>query len=271
MLLTEPPLNPKVNREKITMVMFETFDVPALYVANKAVLSLYSTGNETGLVFDSGDGVSYAVPIFQGYCLPYATIHTEVAGRDLTDYLLKLLNEKGYSFTTAGEREIVRDIKEKLCYVALDFDKELQTYTNKTNLIESYKLPDGQIITVSTERFQCPEVLFQPSITRMESFGIHQTCYNAISKCDTEIHWDLYSNIVLSGGTTMFPGVSDRMLKEIVALAPAAMKVRVSTSSKYSTWVGGSILASLSTFQNMLITKQEYDESGPSIVHHKCF
>jgi len=270
-LLTEPPLNPKVNREKTTMIMFENFCVPALYVANKAVLSLYSTGNTTGLVFDSGDGVSYAVPIYSGYCLPYGTLHTEVAGRDLTDYLMKLLNEKGYSFTTVGEREIVRDIKEKLCYVALDLDKELQACANNPKSEECYKLPDDQIITVSTELFQCAEVLFQPSIVGMESFGIHQTCYHAISKCDADIHWDLYSNIALSGGTTMLPGISDRMRKEIVTLAPAAMRLRVTTSSKYSTWVGGSILASLSTFEKMWITKQEYDEFGPSIVHRKCF
>ena len=253
------------------MVMFETFYVPALYVANQAVLSLYSTGSTTGLVFDSGDGVSYAVPIFSGCYLPYATLHTEVAGRDLTDYLMKLLNERGFSFNTACEREIVRDIKEKLCYVALDFEKELQTCLNKSTIDKTYKLPDGQIITVNTERFQCPEALFQPSITGIESFGIHQTCYHAISKCDIDIRWELYSNIVLSGGTSMLPGVSDRMHKEIVAHAPMAMKVNVFTSSKYCTWVGGSILASLSSFPKMWITKQEYDEFGPSIVHRKCF
>jgi len=272
-MLTEAPLNPKANRERMTQIMFETFGVPGMYVQIQAVLSLYSSGRTTGIVMDSGDGVSHTVPIYEGYALPHAMARVNLAGRDLTEHMMRLLTERGYQFTTSAEREIVRDVKEKLCYVALDFDNEVNESRISCAQEKTYELPDGNMISVGSERFRCAEVLFQPTLLGKEGMGVHETVFDSIQRCDVDIRKSLYENVVLSGGTTMFPGMGERMAKELTMLAPSTMRIKVIAppERKYSVWIGGAVVASLSTFEQMWVTKQEYDEMGPTVIHRKCF
>jgi len=276
-LLMEGPLNPKANRERMTQVMFETFNVPAMHIAIQAVLSLLGTGQSTGLVVQIGDGVSATVPIYEGTVVAHAILRLDLAGRDLTEYMGWLLTESGYSFLpwtlNESKRVLVRDVKEKLCYIALDFDSEMQVASECSALEKTYISPDDlEPITLNAERFRCPEVLFQPSLMGKESLGIHVATYQSIVKCDVDIQNYLYANIVLSGGSTMFPGIGERMKKELIVLAPGStLKVLARPERNNGAWIGASMLACMQTFEGMWISQSEYEEYGPQIAHSKCF
>jgi actin, other eukaryote len=271
-LLTEAPQNPKKNREKMMEIMFEHFNVPASYVALQGVLSLYASGRTTGIVLDIGDGVTHTIPVYDGYCIPNAVNRYDLAGRDVTDYMARLLEERGHRLTTSSEREIVRDIKEKFSYCALDYDNEMKLYRTR-NMTRKYVLPDGNIIKLGEEMFKSAEVLFDPELIGKEINGIHHAVYNSIQSTDMDLRKDLFSNVVLSGGTTMIKNLDKRLEKELNILKPFKMKgvkIIAPPERKYSVWTGGSILSSLELFNDAWITKEDFEEGGVQIIHRKC-
>ncbi|MEJ1276300.1 hypothetical protein NN561_007204 [Cricetulus griseus] len=222
-LLTEAPLNPRKNRERAAEVFFETFNVPALFISMQAVLSLYATGRTTGVVLDSGDGVTHAVPIYEGFAMPHSIMRIDIAGRDVSRFLRLYLRKEGYDFHSSSEFEIVKAIKERACYLSINPQKDETLETEKAQ----YYLPDGSTIEIGPSRFRAPELLFRPDLIGEESEGIHEVLVFAIQKSDMDLRRTLFSNIVLSGGSTLFKGFGDRLLSEVKKLAPKDVKIRV--------------------------------------------
>ncbi|KAI9639690.1 actin family [Dioszegia hungarica] len=267
-LLTEAPLNPRQNRDVAAQIFFETFNVPAFFTSVQAVLSLYSSGRTTGIVLDSGDGVTHAVPVFEGFSMPHAIRRIDLAGRDVTDQLQLLLRKNGHYLHTSAEKEVVRQIKEKTCYLSLNPAKEEK---DNGGALGEFRLPDGKMIQLGTERFLAPEILFNPEIIGQEYPGVHQVIVDSINRTDLDLRKSLYSNIVLSGGSTLCTGFGDRLLAEVKKLnKEVKLKIYAPPERIYSTWIGGSILAGLSTFKKMWVSADEYKED-PDIIHKKAF
>ncbi|XP_037606562.1 uncharacterized protein LOC119476946 [Sebastes umbrosus] len=273
-LLTEAAMNPLANRQRMVEIMFECFTVPFAYVAMQAVLALYAAGRSTGVVLDSGDGVSHSVPVFEGYCLPHAVQRFPLAGVDVTMHLKKLLQEQGVCMRSTAEMEIVREMKERCCCVAVNYEAELSQGGASCREMY-YTMPDGQIVTLGTERFRAPEILFKPELIGRDHYGMHESVFKSILRSDIDLRRCFLGNIVLSGGNTLLPGFPERLQAEIKGLVPANMGdgVRV-TSPKdrdFSVWSGGAVLANLPSFSSAWISQEEYEEYGPQIVFRKCF
>ncbi|KAJ3398762.1 Actin-2, partial [Chytridiales sp. JEL 0842] len=224
-LLTEAALNPRGNREQVAQVFFETFNVPAMFFSIQAVLALYSSGRTTGIVLDSGDGVTHSVPVYEGFALPHSIRRIDLAGRDVTESLQLHLRKSGMHLQTSAEKEVVRIIKEKCCYVALNPSKEEKEQGGR---YDDFVLPDGNVLKLGPERFRAPEILFTPSLLGLEDPGIHQLVVDSINKADLDLRKSLYANIVLSGGTTLLRGFGDRLLNEVKRLAVRDVKIKIS-------------------------------------------
>ncbi|KAI6654578.1 Actin-related protein 2-B [Oopsacas minuta] len=279
-LLTEPPMNPTKNREKMVEVMFETYQFEGVYVAIQAVLTLYAQGLLTGVVVDSGDGVTHICPVFDGYSLPHLTRRLDVAGRNITEYLIKLLLLRGYAFNHSADFETVRMMKEKLCYVAYNPHQETKLATETTVLVETYTLPDGRVVKIGGERFEAPEVLFQPHLIDVDGVGVTELLFNTIQAADIDLRADLYKHIVLSGGTTMYPGLPSRMEREIKQLYLertlkgdtsniGKFKVRIEDPPrrKHLVFLGGAVLGEiLASRPESWMTRKEYEEKGIKVL-----
>lgn len=279
-LLTEPPMNPVKNREKMCEVMFEKYQFSGVYVAIQAVLALYAQGLSSGVVVDSGDGVTHVVPVYESVVLNHLTRRLDVAGRDVTRNLIKLLLRRGYAFNRTADFETIRQMKEKLCYVSYDLDFDLKLSTETTTLVHNYELPDGRVIKVGSERFEAPECLFQPSLVDCEQPGVGEILFDTIQSADVDIRSTLFKQIVLSGGSSMYPGLPSRLEKELKQLWFTRVlhgdasrldkfKVRIEDPPRrrHMVFIGGAVLANIMADKDhMWISKQEWEEQGPQVL-----
>lgn len=254
-LLTETVCVDKADREKMTQVMFDTFNASSIYLANQPILTLYASGLYDGLAVSSGHGVTQVAPSKAGNLIASLNTRLSIGGSDLTEKLRELLQQEGVEVS----KDIAAQIKESSCYVALDKDAAPET--------KPYKLPDGKEIVLGAPRKQTTEFFLTTSLL--------ECIRDTIAKCATENNMEqeyLYSHIVLSGGNTMFHGMAERLQKELQALN-GGIPVTVSTGSSScinSTFIGGSILTCLEAFKPMWLTKKDYQEGGAAIVHTKC-
>ncbi|XP_037368794.1 actin-related protein T1 [Talpa occidentalis] len=270
-LMTEPSLNPREIREKMVEVMFENFNVPAFYLSNHAVVALYASASVTGLVLDSGYGITCTVPVYEGYSLPHAVTKLYVAGNDITEHLTRLLLVSQNILPCILGRTLVEDIKENLCYVALEPEREMHKKPEEVH--KQYRLPDGNVIHIGHQLHQVPEVLFAPDKLGYPNLGLSKMISNSIMKCDTDIQKNLFAEIVLSGGTTLFPGLEERLMKELEQMASRGtpIKITASPNRSFSSWIGASMVTSLSSFKQMWITSVDFKEFGTYVVQRKCF
>jgi len=319
-LMTYSPGTSKADKEKMTSAMLNTMDemfgmytVRGFLPCNTAICALFASGRTTGIVLDSGAEVTRAVPIHDGHVLSKAVTRLDIGGQHLTQNFTQMLAGRGYAFTTSYERALVKNIKEEVCFVSVDYNSDFYRNDADERVEISYDLPDGQKLKIGNERFRCAEMLFQPHLLTgrlpmgsSAKDGIHTLIHNSIQMTEANLRDDFYSNVVLSGGNANFPYIEERLEKELAVLAPTTANIQIfdpdaekrkqiedalgekfAVNSKeimeflprqrrhnrcYSTWIGGSILASLETSREELcITKDEYDEVGPTIVHRKCF
>jgi len=283
-MLTEAPMNPAQNRKKMIEVMFEKYGFKSCYIAIQAVLTLYAQGLLTGVVVDSGDGVTHIVPVYEGFSLPHLTRRLDVAGRDVTRYFIKLLLLRGYAFNRTADFETVRQIKEQVCYVGYDLELEKRLAQETTVLSRTYTLPDGRIINVGGERFEAPEVLFEPHLIDVEGGGMGDQLFDCINKADVDTRPEFYKHIVLSGGSTMYPGLPSRLEKEVrnlylekvlkgnkVQLAKFQCRIEDPPRRKHMVFLGGAVLAEIMKDKDHFwMNKNEYEEQGEGVLR-KCF
>jgi len=282
-LLTEPPMNPKENQKKMLTSMFETYGFEAAKVSIQAMLVLYAQGLLTGVVVDSGDGVTHVVPVWEGVCPPTLIRRLNVAGRHITRYLIKLLQVRGYAFNRSADFETIRQIKEKFCYIGYDLGVEKRLALETTVLMQSYTLPDGRVIKIGNERYEASEVLFKPSLLDLDSPGMHEMLYNMIQDADMDLRASFYKHIVLSGGSTMYPGLPSRLEKELrdlylkgvlkgdkKRLAKFKLRIEDPPRRKHMVFLGGSVLADIMKDRSdFWISKAEWEEHGANIIGKK--
>jgi actin-related protein 3 len=300
-LLTEPPLNTPENREYTAEIMFESFNVPGLYIAVQAVLALAASWTSrnvgertlTGIVIDSGDGVTHVIPVAEGYVIGSCIKHIPIAGRNITSFIQSLLRERELGIPPEQSLETAKAIKERYCYICPDIAKEFDKYDKTpSKWIKQYTAMNHITkqpfeVDVGFERFLGPEVFFNPEISNPDFMTpISEIVDTCIQNCPIDVRRPLYRNIVLSGGSTMFRDFDRRLQRDIQRTVTSRLKTSASLSQgriqpkaidvqvishhmqRYAVWFGGSMLAATSEFYNVCHTKAQYEEFGPSICRH---
>ena len=281
-LITEPLLNPYINREKIASALFENLSAPAIFFASQPILSLFSTSNTSGVILESGEGVTQSCVVYEGYSIPNSYIRNNYGGRDVTEYFQTLLKKQGYSFSTTSEFEIVRKMKEEICFTAIGNSNsvlsnmsghfDLGGNKNKSESSNTYNLPDGNAIKIGEEKCIAPEILFNPSIIGSEYLSFQEMIVTSINKVDIDLRKNLYTNVLISGGNTLFKGIQEKFHTEIKYLSPKNMKVKIHSPGNrlLSCWTGGNVISTLEIFKKMWVTRDDWSEKGnKSIIHVK--
>lgn len=262
-ILSESTLTSKKDRTVMTQLMFEQYNSESMYLAMDDMLALYAAGRTSGLLVNVGMHHTRCSLVQESCTVRHASLSAHYGGQSCTDYFTKLAMEQGMPVSNMAWYE---QIKEQTCQVAKQFDQ--YEYTAK-----AYQLPDGSMISVQHEQYHAPEALFQPAMMQMaEEPGIHELIYTCLHKVEHDYRRELWLSIVIAGGRSMFPGMPERVERELVNLAPSACRVKITAPPARDTmvWIGASIFGSISTYEECAITSQEYEEMGPNIVHRKC-
>jgi actin-related protein 3 len=239
-LLTEPPLNTPENREYTAEIMFESFNVPGLYIAVQAVLALAASWTSrqvgertlTGTVIDSGDGVTHVIPVAEGYVIGSCIKHIPIAGRDITYFIQQLLRERESGIPPEQSLDVAKTIKERFGYVCPDIAKEFNKYDSQPD--KFFKDFEGVNnitkkpfkVDVGYERFLGPEIFFHPEFSNPDfTVPISEVVDNVIQNCPIDVRRPLYKNVVLSGGSTMFKDFGRRLQRDLKRTVEARLKI----------------------------------------------
>ena len=259
------PSFPKRDLKRLFELFLENYQCMAFYPVLDSQLTLYSGGFQTGLIVEMGDSSTRIVPIYEGFKIEHAIKILELGGKVLTKYMEKILGSIGFSVDSSIRRELVRAIKERACFVSLDYNEDLKRYKQYN---KDFSLPDGSVIKLNKERFLLTEAIFNPSILKLEHTSLPIAIIDAIDECDLDIRPKLINNIFLSGGSSMFPNLKSRLYQEIeLELArrkrkDQAIKIIAPRERTYSVWIGGSILATIPEFSDNWVTRANYFNNG---------
>lgn len=272
-VLSECPLTAQSSRERSSEFFFETLNSPKICFGNQSVLSLLSTSSTTGIVLDCGEGVTHAVPVFDGFALTHATSKFNLAGKDVTDHLALLLKRSGFSFNTSIELEHVKKIKEQNCFLRKFEETDHPELKITKSESKDYLLPDGRSVRPDSECFRASEILFNPEKIGFESKGIHECLVQAINRTEIDLRRNLFASIYLAGGTSLMKGFGERLMAEVRKISSKEVKYRINVPADrvFACWKGGAAVAALDGCRELWIEKREYEEIGKRALVGKGF